>query len=134
MDRDKILRIIKFSVISLSVLVIVILAIFQTRKLITGPKIIIDFPVDGQIFSSSTVQIRGKILDAVETTLNDRPIFIDREGNFSEIVLLSEGINYENIYGKDRFGKERKVRLTLIYQPQKNNIEPKTNIKNTLRK
>ncbi len=117
MDRERVLKTIKFSFITLTAVVIIFLVIFQTRKLVTGPKIEIISPKNGQIFSSSTIVIEGKIINATETKLNDRPIFIDRDGNFKEIIILSPGINYEKIYGKDRFGKEKETILDLIYSP-----------------
>ena len=48
--------------------------------------------------------------------MNDRQMFTDEEGEFSEKLLLSYGYNIITVKAKDRFGRETKKTLELIYK------------------
>ena len=59
---------------------------FRAYPLITGPKIIIYNPHDGDIVSSSTFEISGQVSRVKEITIQGRPIPIGTDGHFTEIV------------------------------------------------
>lgn len=88
---------------------------FQARKILGGPQIKIDEPQNGSAFEEPLVVIKGRTRNINSISLNDRPIFIDDEGYFSEKLLLSAGYNIIEIQAKDRFGKETEERLELVY-------------------
>lgn len=88
---------------------------FQARKILGGPQIKIDEPRNGAAFEEPLVLIKGRTRNINSISLNDRPIFIDDEGYFSEKLLLSGGYNIIELQAKDRFGKATSERLELVY-------------------
>jgi len=92
-------------------------ALFQGRHLIAGPQIIIDSPKDNATLHESFKAIEGRGRNVTHITLNDRPIFMDEKGYFKESLLLAPGYNIITVKASDRFGRETREVLELVYQP-----------------
>ena len=97
------------------VLVILGYSFFQSRKILSGPSIKILEPANGSAFEEPLVTVKGKTRNINSISLNDRPIYIDDQGYFSEKLLLSGGYNIIELQARDRFGKDTEVRLELVY-------------------
>ena len=108
--------IIKTLVIAFFVLIIVGYGIFQSQKIIGGPKISISSPTTGQVIDKSDVDIAGIATNISAISLNDRPIFIDESGKFSEKLMLYPGYNIIKIRAEDKFGSKIEKDLELVYQ------------------
>ncbi|MFA5842011.1 MAG: hypothetical protein WC835_03585 [Candidatus Paceibacterota bacterium] len=87
---------------------------FKIRNLLLGPTISVSEPINGQIFASSTISIRGLAKNVSSLSLNDRPIFVNEKGDFSEIMALSPGYNIISLKGADKFGKKTEKTLELV--------------------
>lgn len=81
-----------------------------------GPEIIIFEPRNGSTIATSTVLIRGQALRIQDISLNNRPILIDEQGNFSETLLLFPGYNVSLISAQDKFDRTIEYKLELVYQ------------------
>jgi hypothetical protein len=108
------------AVIKISIVVLIITAIigysyFQSRNLIRGPQVAIESPASGTTVSDPLVTVTGSASNISFITLNDRQIFIDNEGHFKEVLLLSPGYNIWTIQAKDKFGRvvSKKIELVL---------------------
>ena len=88
---------------------------FQVQNVVTGPVITISSPLHGSTLSSSLVEITGSTRNISSISLNGRQIFIDESAYFREKVLLSPGYNIITLRAKDRFGRETKEILELVY-------------------
>ncbi len=86
---------------------------FKMRNLLEGPVIAVSTPQNGTTVGTSTEIIRGTAKNVSSLSLNDRPIFIDEQGNFSETVALSPGYNILSLKGQDKFGKKTELVLQL---------------------
>jgi hypothetical protein len=93
-------------------------AAFEARGLLEGPVITITEPTGGATVTDDIVMLKGMTEHISSITLNGRPVFISEEGAISEPLALLPGLNIATIIGKDRFGKERTVSLTLVYRPK----------------
>jgi hypothetical protein len=100
--------------------VVVLLAIsgygyLKVRDLLLGPTIVVSEPDNGQTFASGTIHIKGTSRNISSLSLDDRQIFTNEKGDFSEIMVLSPGYNIISLKGEDKFGKktERTLRLVL---------------------
>jgi uncharacterized protein YfaP (DUF2135 family) len=51
--------------------------------------------------------ITGNAAHAAQITINGRPIGTDRQGNFTDGVILSPGYNIVEVAETDQFGKEK---------------------------
>lgn len=106
--------IIRVVAVVLVALIILGYAGFAFRDIFRGPQIIVNEPINGSSFASSSVAIKG-VVDRVQSIeLNGRLILIDEQGNFNEIVLLSPGYNVETLQAKDKFGRSTEARIELI--------------------
>ncbi len=103
---------------SLSVIFFVLLVLyilFQARFLILGPVITIDSPRDGDHVSSNVIIVKGKAQNISYISMNDRPIYIDSNGNWSEKFIAPEGLSIIKLSAKDRFGRETEKILRIVY-------------------
>jgi len=106
----------KISAIVLLLVTVAAYTLFQTRNLIAGPVIAIHTPTNGATVLESLVTIEGIAHNISYISLNDRQIFIDEKGKFSELLLLSYGYNIMTIAARDKFGRETEEILELIYK------------------
>ena len=89
---------------------------YRTTDLLLGPQIIIETPANGTTIEESLVHIRGTTKNITNITLNGRNIFVDESGTIKESLLLTYGYNVLELSAKDRFGRETKETLELIYK------------------
>jgi hypothetical protein len=107
-------KILKNILFGLIIFIVVSFSVFQSKNLITGPKIKVVSPINGQIAEESLIKVTGITKNISEIKLNGRNIFVDEKGVFNERVLLSYGYNTITLEGKDRFNREIKEELELV--------------------
>jgi hypothetical protein len=113
-SRTKTLRMIRIAVISLFAVIIVAYAIWRSLNYARGPVIDIFQPLNGSAVATSTVNIIGRALRVNSLTLNDKTVFIDEDGNFSETLIVFTGMNILTFDAHDQFGRETKKELELV--------------------
>ena len=94
---------------------IIVFAFYQTKAWRSGPIIKIAEPKGGQIFYSAPVVIKGSIENVSHLFLNGRKIFADKDGNFTEQILLQYGYNVITVEGQDRFGKKAEEKISVMF-------------------
>jgi hypothetical protein len=107
--------ILKTLLIAFFVLLLVGYGLFQSKKIISGPQIEITSPISGSTSTISKTEITGIAKNISSISLNDRPIFIDEAGNFSEKLMLYPGYNIIKIRASDKFGSSVEKDLELVY-------------------
>ena len=115
MMTDRIRRRLLFSLGILAALIIVGYAAFEIRNYLRGPTVVIDSPAPGVAVDDELLAVRGTTQNASFITLNDNPIYIDEAGRFEERLLLSYGYNIMEIVVRDRFGREQRERIEVVY-------------------
>lgn len=102
--------------IGLFLLFILSYGILESKALIEGPQITINSPLYGESYKKSDIIIKGVGKNISKISLNDRNIFLDRDGNFIEKLLMYPGYNIINIKAEDRFGKQisKKIEVTCL--------------------
>jgi len=90
-------------------------AFYESRNLLRGPVITIDQPVTGATFNSPITDIKGRVQNMVQISMNDRKISVDESGNFQEKYVLSNGNNVVKVTAEDRFGRKKDVLVEIIY-------------------
>lgn len=88
--------------------------LFQARFIILGPGIAITSHTDGSIVHEPSLTLSGTVRNAAWLTLNDRQIFTDENGHWSEKLILAEGVSIMTIRVKDRFGREAVKSVHLV--------------------
>lgn len=88
---------------------------FQARKIIEGPELLITSPIVKGIMTDPFVRVTGIAKNIKEIKLNGNTIYIDEQGNFNEKFLLISGYNIIELEAKDKFNKETKKVIELVY-------------------
>lgn len=91
-------------IIGTLIIISLIYGIFRAYPLLSGPKITIYSPEDGDIVASSTFQISGQVLRAKEITLQGKPITIDTDGNFTETLVTHSPYTILVLVATDTYG------------------------------
>lgn len=110
-------RVLAFRVSLLVILVILILGygLFQARNLILGPEITVLTPTNGENLSNPLIIVSGSATNITLISLNDRQIFVDKQGNFSEKLLVPPGYTIIKLAAQDKFGRTTKKLIELNY-------------------
>jgi hypothetical protein len=116
----------------LSVLVLTVLALiiagyglFEARRIIAGPEIVITSPENGSATSTTGVIISGNAQNISFLTINDRPYYTDKQGDFTELISAPTGFTVFTVAATDRFGRRtsKSVSITVLaYCPVVNNV------------
>lgn len=106
---------IKIGLIALACIGIAGYTYYQARNIVYGPQITLVRPINGSTVSEPLVTISGNAKNISFISLNDRQIFVDKYGTFSEELLLSSGYNIWELEAKDKFGRvvSKKIELVL---------------------
>lgn len=91
---------------------------YQARFLILGPRIWIDSPKDGYLSENSLVTIEGRAKNISWISLNDRQIFTDEKGAWSEKLIVSDGISIMAVKARDRLGRKTEKYLQIVRSTQ----------------
>ncbi len=113
MNRNAI-SLLRTGLIILLAVTVVGYSLFQAQKLIRGPIIDIYTPENGATYNQTLIQIEGRARNIAYLNLNDRPIFTDKNGYFSEKLLLSTGYNIIKLDARDKFKNYTEKRLEII--------------------
>lgn len=63
--------------------------------------------------NSEVITVKGNAEKAILLTLNGREIFIDQDGNFTEVVSPLPGYSVITLFAKDKFGKTAEKKFEL---------------------
>ncbi len=122
MNRYGIIKILKASLIIVISLTIISYAYFAFRDYMNGPSLILIEPINGNTISTSTVILSGRVLRVKDIMLNGRPLLIDKEGNFTETLLLHPGYNISLLSAIDKFNRTIEYKLELVYNEDSTNV------------
>ncbi len=90
-------------------------SLYQAKNLIRGPQITIDTPLNGSTSDNPAVVIKGRAKNIAYISLNDRQIYVDKDGIFNEELLMAPGYNMWQIQAKDKFGRIVSKKIELIF-------------------
>ena len=89
---------------------------FQARKIIEGPELKVTSLKTGAILKNQLVEVTGIASNIKDISLDNRPIYIDEQGNFSEKLLLFPGYNIIKLKAGDKFGKVTEKTIEVVYK------------------
>lgn len=95
----------------LAVIIVAGYGLFEARRLVGGPNISIDIPLNGSSTSSATVIISGTAQNISFLTINDSPAFTDEQGHFFERLSSPPGYAIFTVAATDRFGRRTSARV-----------------------
>ena len=89
---------------------------YRTRDLWRGVVLTVVGIKDGESFTDPSVAIAGVAKNSKALYLNGREIYIDKDGNFKESLILNPGYNIIEIRAFDKFKGYLSKNYQLIYK------------------
>ncbi|MCK9351160.1 MAG: hypothetical protein WCT49_06765 [Candidatus Paceibacterota bacterium] len=88
---------------------------FRTKDFLEGPVLSITTPKNGEMFASALIEVGGTSKNLSFLNLDGRKIFTDKDGIWGEKLLLQPGVNIIEVRATDRFARENKQVLRVVY-------------------
>jgi len=101
---------------ALAVLIVALVlsyGLFEARRLLAGPEIIIATPADGSATSSVVVVVSGEAQNIAFLTINDSPAYTDESGHFVQLISPAPGVTVITVAAVDRFGRKASKIISL---------------------
>ncbi|HAO64586.1 TPA: hypothetical protein DCQ44_01235 [Candidatus Taylorbacteria bacterium] len=114
MKRSRALAL-KISSVSIIAILILGYGLFQARNLILGPEISLTTPKNGENVTNPLIVVSGVATNITHISLNDRQIFVDNQGKFSEKLLVPPGYTIIKLAAQDKFGRTTQRLIELNY-------------------
>ncbi len=92
---------------------------FRLKDYIDGPIVDISTPKNGQTFTSPLIGVSGSSKNLSFLNLDGRKIYTDKDGIWTEKLLLQDGVNIIEVRGVDRFGRKNVQVLRVVYDGTK---------------
>jgi hypothetical protein len=112
--RDKVKMYIKIAIWATILTFVVVYTAIEIKDLVRGPQINISSPENGSSFVNPQIKIKGSAKLITSLAMNNRPVYTDEQGNFSEKLILLPGYNIIGFTAKDRFGRTITKTLELV--------------------
>lgn len=81
----------------------------EFRSFASEPRLVILNPSDGTITEMSEIIVEGKTDKGARVSINNQPVFVGNDGEFSDKLILQPGLNKVTIVAISRFDKEKSV-------------------------
>ncbi len=88
----------------------------QIRSVLAPPYLQVSEPSSDQLVTSNSVVVSGKAEVGAEVLINNQPVLMDSFGQFTENLLLSQGLNVIEITEKNKFNKVSKITRQITSQ------------------
>lgn len=89
---------------------------YQARFLIIGPQITLSSEVP-MLQHTRQITLTGSAANISRLWLNGRPIFTDRNGQFTAAVILENGYTVTTLTAEDRYGRTTTITRPFMYAP-----------------
>jgi cytoskeletal protein RodZ len=97
----------------------VIVAVFayllwQFSALAGAPRLVVTSPEADTVLTGSVIDVSGSTTPGADVTVNDAIVLTDADGNFSEKVALSNGVNALRIASRSKLGKSTAITRNVL--------------------
>lgn len=88
--------------------------VWQLSALTAPPKLDINNPVKDQVLYGSLIEVSGHVAGGADVFVNDSPILVDDNGDFTDAIALQDGVNSIHVSAKNRLGKSTTVTRNIL--------------------
>lgn len=85
----------------------------ELNNFVSKPRLVIMTPANGTTVSGSSVHVTGVAEKDALVFINDQPVLVSENGEFSQDVGLKSGVNNINVRAKSKFDKESTQAVTI---------------------
>jgi hypothetical protein len=93
------------------------LVVYNVKDMLFGTQFTVNAAQDGSTVTESFVPISGSAQHAKQISINGRIVGVDRQGNFSDGVILSPGYNIVEVEETNQFGRQKKETYHWVATP-----------------
>mgnify|MGYP001620109620 CR=1 FL=1 len=104
----------RYAILAILFIMLIAYAGYEGRALLLGPRISITSPVNRTAVSEPLVIMEGESWNISWISLNGRQIFTDKDGHWSEKLLVSPGLSIMTLEARDRFGRKTEKQLQIV--------------------
>ncbi len=79
----------------------------EFRSFAGVPRLVILTPESGATIETSEVRVAGKTDKGARVSINNQPVFVGSDGDFSDTLILQPGLNTVTVLSINRFDKEK---------------------------
>lgn len=91
---------------------------YQYKTFTSPPMLVVASPVDGQVLTPPTAQVRGKTSSDATIRVNNQPTEIDDDGNFVTEIDISPELTQVEIKAISRSGRETVIQREIKVVPK----------------
>lgn len=97
----------------------------EFRSFAAAPRLVLLEPSNGAVIEASETVVRGKTDKGARVFINNQPVFVSGEGDFTDKLLLKPGLNTITVLSINRFDAERSETMSLEarYTPEAANAD-----------
>ena len=89
---------------------------YEVIKIFSPPNLVVSNPPDFVTISQSSIEVEGETEPEALLTINDRKVFLDEEGGFSELVNLNKGLNVITVSAAKKRSKPAVITLHIFFK------------------
>ncbi len=115
-------KFVRISLIAILFLGILGYAYYRSKDAIFGITITASV-ADGATLDKPLLTITGNAVHASKFTIDDRELLLDKDGNYTDTLLLQEGYTILELEASDRFGRTKTKVLHLYTKPETQSVE-----------
>jgi cytoskeletal protein RodZ len=86
----------------------------QFSALAAAPKLEVDVPAQDQVINGSVIDVAGRVGGGSDVFVNESPILVDGNGNFSTKLALQDGVNQIEITARNKVNKTTTVTRNIL--------------------
>ncbi|MFA5029953.1 MAG: helix-turn-helix domain-containing protein [Patescibacteria group bacterium] len=107
-------RLIRRLLLVFLVAAVFVFLVFKVQEIFAPPPLTINTPKDGSMIADKQVQIIGKSQPEVEILINNKNIFVDKNGEFKTTADLQKGLNLIKITAKKRYSRTSETLIRVL--------------------
>ena len=104
--------------VGIGILILLVLSYlgFEYMKFIKPPELEINNPKNNEIITDTEVKVSGKTTTDVGLTINNQPIILDQEGNFTTEIQITKDTKEIKFVATSRYGKITEKSVNIIVE------------------
>ncbi|HDQ22980.1 MAG TPA: helix-turn-helix domain-containing protein [Candidatus Uhrbacteria bacterium] len=108
----------RFRNIIISLIVVSLLAYFgfQISRIFKAPELIVSAPVGNLIIQDNFIEIKGQTEKEAQVFINEKEVFLDKNGEFKAALDLHKGLNVIKITAVKKYSREQTVFREILVQ------------------
>ena len=107
---------IKYGIIGLLIIALLFYLGLQIKQIFNPPQLIILEPAQNMIIAKNFIEIKGKTEKEARVFINEKEVFLDKDGQFNIDLDLQKGLNMIKITAMKKHSRENTVYREILVQ------------------